>query len=219
MANDIGWGEGACNNEIGWGLAQEYFSCSGAAEAPVGQALMKTGQTTSYRTGDDGDLEAGRDTDFTTLASNNPFGNTNRFTDELGGFTYTNRIVIDWSTYNGLTVLGYYQLLSPLLYTWSQAIDWAYLLTVSTFTTGWRLPNINEVMGLMNWSLSANLNYTPFSIASLSHWSSTTNNNDTASALIVISNSTNSILNYAKTNTRNTYFAVRNFTVTGTTLT
>ena len=54
--------------------------------------LMKTGQTTSYRTGDDGDLEAGRNVDFTTLAENNPFGNTNRFTDELGGQTYTKNI-------------------------------------------------------------------------------------------------------------------------------
>lgn len=196
-----------------------YIKARASAASRSTAKLMKTGQTTSYRTGDDGDIEAGRATSFTVLAENNPFGNTNRFTDELGGTTYTNRIRIDWSTYDGSTVLGYYQLASPLLQTWAQAIDWAYLLTVSTFTTGWRLPNINEVMGLMNWSLSANLNYTPFSIASLSHWSSTTNANDTASALIVISNSTNSILNYAKTNTRNTYFAVRNFTVTGTTLT
>jgi hypothetical protein len=36
--------------------------------------LMKTGQTTSYRTGDDGDLEAGRDTDFLTLDA--PFNYT-----------------------------------------------------------------------------------------------------------------------------------------------
>lgn len=200
-------------------MIQDLYIKARASASRSTAKLMKTGQTTSYRTGDDGDIEAGRATSFTVLAENNPFGNTNRFTDELGGTTYTNRIRIDWSTYDGSTVLGYYQLASPLLQTWNQAIDWAYLLTVSTFTTGWRLPNINEVMGLMNWSLSANLNYTPFSIASLSHWSSTTNANDTASALIVISNSTNSILNYAKTNTRNTYFAVRNFTVTGTTLT
>lgn len=196
-----------------------YIKARASAASRSTAKLMKTGQTTSYRTGDDGDIEAGRGTSFTVLAENNPFGNTNRFTDELGGQTYTNRIRIDWSTYDGSTVLGYYQLASPLLQTWAQAIDWAYLLTVSTFTTGWRLPNINELMNLMNWSLSANLNYTPFSLASISHWTSTTNNNDTASALIVISNSTNSILNYSKTNTRNTYFAVRNFTVTGTTLT
>jgi len=66
---------------------------------PIGATLMKTGQTTSYRTGDDGDLEAGRETNFTTLRRRNPFANLNRFTDELGGQTYTNNIVIDWSTY------------------------------------------------------------------------------------------------------------------------
>ena len=218
MANDIGWGEGACNNDIGWGLAQEYFSCSGGAEAPVGATLMKTGQTTSYRTGDDGDIEAGRATSFTVLASNNPWGNTNRFTDTAGGQTYTNRIRIDWSTYDGSTVLGYYQLASPLLQTWAQAIDWGLALSVSPFTSGWKLPNINELMNLMNWSLSANVNYSPFSIATLSHWSSTTNNNDTASSVIVLSNSTNPVLNYTKTLQRNTYLAVRVFTVTGTTL-
>ena len=54
-----------------------------SSPAPVGATLMKTGQTTSYRTGDDGDIEAGRATDFFTLSTNNPFGNTNRFTDEL----------------------------------------------------------------------------------------------------------------------------------------
>jgi hypothetical protein len=186
--------------------------------APVGATLMKTGQTTSYRTGDDGDIEAGRATSFTVLASNNPFGNTNRFTDELGTQTYTNRIRIDWSTYDGTSVLGYYQLASPLLQTWAQAIDWGLALSISTFTSGWRLPNVNELMNLMNWSLSANVNYSPFSIATLSHWTSTTNNNDTLSALIILSNSTNSILNYSKLLTRNTYFAVRTFTVTGTTL-
>jgi hypothetical protein len=62
--------------------------------------LMKTGQTTSYRTGDDGDLEAGRDTDFFTLDAA-PLHNdgsatlnttTNRFTDTLGGSTYADDI-------------------------------------------------------------------------------------------------------------------------------
>ena len=136
--------------------------------APVGQTLMKTGQTTSYRTGDDGDIEAGRATSFTVLAENNPWGNTDRFTDTAGGQTYTNRIIVDWSTYNGSTVLGYYQLASPLLQTWNQAIDWGLALSIGSFTSGWALPNINELMNIMNWKLSANLNYAPFLIASLS---------------------------------------------------
>jgi hypothetical protein len=187
--------------------------------APVGQTLMKTGQTTSYRTGDDGDIEAGRATSFTVLASNNPWGNTNRFTDELGGSTYTNRIRIDWSTYNGSTVLGYYQLASPLSYTWNQAIDWALALSISTFTSGWRLPNVNELLSIMNWGIAQNLNYAPFSFLSLSHFSSTTSLRSTAAAFVIISNSDSPVLEITKTTARNTIFAVRTFTVTGTTLT
>ena len=59
-----------------------WFNSSGGGAAPstsVGDLLQKTGQTTSYRTGDDGDIEAGRDVDFTTLKADNPFGNTNLF--------------------------------------------------------------------------------------------------------------------------------------------
>ena len=219
MANDIGWGEGACNNDIGWGLAQEYFSCSGAAVAPVGATLLKTGQTTSYRTGDDGDLEAGRATSFTALASNNPFGNTNRFTDEVGGQTYTNRIRIDWSTYDGSTVLGYYQLATAISYTWNQAIDWALALSISTFTSDWRLPNVNEFMNIMNWGIAQNLNYAPFSFLNFSHFSSTTSQRSTTTAFLINSNSDAPIGEFAKATARNTVFAVRTFTVTGTTLT
>jgi hypothetical protein len=197
------------------------FKIGGGASvtpAPVGASVMKTGQTISYRTGDDGDLESGRATSFSVLAANNPFGNTNRFTDVLGGQTYSTKIIIDWSTYNGTTALGYYVLSSPLLYTWNQSIDWAVGLSVGGFTSGWMLPNINQIMNIMNWSISANLNYAPFSIAAISHWSSTTNPNDTTSALIVISNTTNSIINYSKALSRNVYLAARVFTVSGTTL-
>ena len=104
--------------------------------APVGATLMRTGSLTSYRTGDDADTRnEGRATDFFTLATNNPFGNTNRFTDELGGSTYTNNIVIDWSTYDNIggTVLGYY-LGDTSFRTWNDYIDWAIALSVGTFT-------------------------------------------------------------------------------------
>jgi hypothetical protein len=117
--------------------------------APVGATLMKTGQTTSYRTGDDGDLQIGRATDFFTLASNNPFGKLDRFTDELGGQTYTNDIVIDWSTYDGSTVLGYYRISNGVNINWNDAIDNSLLVSIGTFTTGWRLPNIKELYNLI----------------------------------------------------------------------
>lgn len=164
MANDIGWGEGACNNDIGWGIAQEYFSCSGGGEAPVGATLMKTGQTTSYRTGDDGDLEAGRATDFLTLASNNPWGNTNRFTDTLGGQTYSNNIVIDWSTYNGSTVLAYYKG-DTTARSWNAQID-QYLSSTLGGLMGWRVFNAYEALNIMNLERMLNYvyNYAPFNI-------------------------------------------------------
>jgi hypothetical protein len=222
MANDIGWGEGACNNEISWGIAQEYFSCSGSGAAPVGATLMKTGQTTSYRTGDDGDLEAGRATNFTTLATANPFGNTNRFTDELGGSTYTNNIVIDWSTYDGSTVLGLSRVAIATGNTWNQAVDNSLAFSVGTFTSGWRLPNIREIFNLTNYVNNADnlLNYSPLNLASLGkvYWSSTTNLGVTTQAY-VLSNVGLTSLQSKTSSTSFTYFPVRTFTVTGTTLT
>jgi len=99
-----------------------YIKAKASAVSRTTAKLMKTGQTTSYITGDDGDIEAGRNTDFTTLAENNVFGNTNRFTDELGTQTYTNNIVIDWSTYDGSTILGWYRVNNGIDINWAGAI-------------------------------------------------------------------------------------------------
>ena len=272
MANTIGWGEGACNNAIDWGVAQEYFSCSGvnpvdvnvnhvsqgsvesgttldidltdgtnpvtptssslvsnvltielpAATAPVGATLMKSGQTTSYRTGDDGDLEAGRATNFTTLASNNPFGNTNRFTDILGGQTYTNNIVIDWSTYDGSTVLGLSRAVVATGNSWNQAVDNSLAFSVGTFTSGWRLPNIREIFNLLNYVNDQYnlLNYTPLNLSSSGriYWSSTTIIGVTTAAYAF--SNTGFTSQQTKTSSVSfTYFPVRTFTVSGTTLT
>jgi hypothetical protein len=186
---------------------------------------MKTGQTTSYRTGDDGDLEAGRATDFLTLAVNNPFGSTSRFTDELGGTSYANDIVIDWSTYDNIagTVLGYY--CGDVTYrTWNDAIDWGIALTVGTFLTGWRLWNIKEMTNLFNYSTTRAVNYAPFTgltlnIGSSSRyiWTSTTYPTSTTNAF------RSDLASWAlqpqnKANT-NQCVATRTFTVSGTTLT
>jgi hypothetical protein len=219
MANDIGWGEGACNNDIGWGIAQEYFSCSGSGEAPVGATLMKTGQTTSYRTGDDGDLEAGRADSFSVLSANNPFGNTNRFTDTLGGTAYANNIVIDWSTYNGTTVLGYkrtYQ--SNAL--WAASIDGCLTVSIGAFTSGWRMWNILEFINICNFSQSdSNPLPAAFSTPNTYLWTSNTNNTDTTQAYMVALESMITYRRLPKTGAAIPTVAVRNFTVTGTTLT
>ena len=189
--------------------------------APVGATLMKTGQTTSYRTGDDGDLETGRATSFTVLASNNPFGNTNRFTDELGGTTYTNNIVIDWSTYNGSTVLGISRLAIATGNTWNTAIDNSLSYSIGTFTSGWRLANIKEIMNLMNFANDQNnlLNYSPLNLSSSGrvYWSSTTNLAVTTQAY-TLSNIGSISVQTKTTSTSYTYIRVRTFTVTGTTL-
>lgn len=186
------------------------------SDPPVGAILMKTGQTTSYRTGDDGDIEAGRLTSFSVLEKNNPFGNTNRFTDELGTQTYTKNIVIDWSTYNGTNVLGYYRVINGADVTWNTAIDSALALSIVGYTTGWRLPNKREIENIFNYSLSFGISYAPFSFPNLNIWTSTTY---TASTTLAYAHSASWVNLIAKNGLSGRWIAVRTFTVTGTTLT
>lgn len=199
-----------------------YIKATPPASTPLTTAkLMKTGQTTSYRTGDDPNLGTGRATSFSVLAANNPFGNTNRFTDELGGSTYTNNIVIDWSTYDGSTVLGWYRLKRPATgsYTWNQAIDNALTFTIGSYTSGWKLANMMEYLSLVNWgNTPANkINYAPFSLVG-DFWSSTTDANNTANAFYLINSTTLHVFTTGKTAGISSLFN-RVFTVTGTTLT
>ena len=141
----------------------------GGGSTPIGATLMKTNQTVSYRQGDDGDLEAGRETDFFTLASQNPFNTLERFTDELGGQTYTNKIIIDWSTYDGTNVLGYADLLSSD--TWANMISNCNSHTVGTYTSGWRLANIRELYNISNYGVWPHT-YTPINIFNGGAWMS-----------------------------------------------
>lgn len=182
--------------------------------SPVGAKLLKTGQTTSYRTGDDGDLERGRATSFSVLPSNNPFGNTNRFTSELGTQTYTNNIVIDWSTYDGATVNGYHRVITTV--TWNNAIDQSLALSVGTYTSGWRLINRVELLSLHNAELVQGLDYAPFNLP-FTIWTSTSWKFDTTNAFTMSATSTMSIT--AKAGASGNRLSARTFTVTGTTLT
>ena len=78
-------------NITGGKLSSTATLCGGGASISTA-TLMRTGATTSYRTGDDSDTSSeGRATDFFTLAENNPFGTTDRFTDEIGTQTYARR--------------------------------------------------------------------------------------------------------------------------------
>lgn len=200
---------------------ERYIKAVASAVSRSTAKLMKTGQTTSYRTGDDGDIEAGRNTSFTVLAENNPFGNTNRFTSELGTQTYTKNIVIDWSTYDGSTVLGWRRTTNGVDINWNSAIDGALLVSISPFTTGWRLPNFMEMTSLMNLgtTIANSLNYSPFNLSdsTLYYWTSTTAVNTANAYALRVNVST--ITGYAKTTTAShRYIPCRTFTVTGTTL-
>jgi hypothetical protein len=140
-----------------------YIKAVASAASPVGAKLIKTGQTSSFATADDGATQRGRLTNFTTLASNNPFGTTARFTNKTGGSTYATSVAYDWSTYDGSTVLAYYW--GDLAY--RNFANSCTANTSSTFDglTGWYLWNIHEAVNVMNFSLLANfmLNYPPFS--------------------------------------------------------
>ena len=187
----------------------------GGGSTPIGATLIKTNQTVSFRTGDDGSVQAGRATDFFTLASANPFGTTERFTDELGGQTYTNNIVIDWSTYNGTDVLGYARNFQQG--TWNDSIDNSLAYSVGTYSSGWRSSNIKEIINIANYGTASTLNYSPFNFSSALIYSSTGAPNNVNNVLMV-RNVDGEIMDFTKTLTW-PYIPVRNFTVSGTTLT
>jgi len=190
--------------------------------APLNTANpIKTGQTTSYTTGDDGDLQEGRLTDFITLDWNNPFGNTNRFTDELGGQTYTNGIFIDWSTYNQVsqTVIGY-----DSGYFGTSTFDTACSDARSAVIGGfsdWRMLNRQELMRIYSmgngfgWDSSfANLT---IALPVTNYWCSNTRITSSTSAYYLIG-SNGEIRSTGKTSAL--YYRVcRTFTWNGTSLT
>ena len=141
--------------------------------APVGATLMKTGQTVSTNANDDADIEMGRLTNFTTLASNNPFGNNNRFTSKVGTQVYTDSVVIDWSTYNGSTVLAYYYG-DATTRAWTTQLG-QHLTSTFDSLTGWYLFNIYQAMNIMNFDFPSSYlyNYAPFNLTRRYMWVST----------------------------------------------
>lgn len=143
-------------------------------EVPVGAKLMKTGQTTSYATADDGATQRGRLTDRLTLVSNNPFGNTNRFTDKNGLQTYTVKVAYDWSTFDGSTVLAYYYGDMGTTRPWATQLT-QYTSSTIDGLTGWYLTNMQEMINILDWGRLANyqLQYPPFSTNLRYFWVST----------------------------------------------
>lgn len=189
------------------------------AETRTTAKLMKTGQSISYRTGDDGDLQSGRDVDFFTLAENNPFGNTNRFTDEFGGQDYILGIKIDWATFNGSSVLGWG--VYSVGYSWNSAIDYCLAYTLGTFISGWYLPNRDEMLSLIIAQPISFLSYAPFSLSAvLRNLTSTTDPYITSNAEYITGPSQRTgVVSKTTSSSANACMPVREFTVTGTVLT
>jgi hypothetical protein len=180
--------------------------------------LTRTGQTTSYATGDDGDLEKGRGGSFFLLPSNSPFGNTNRFTSDnfSAQTTYTNNIVIDWSTYNGTTVLGYKRTIMATA-NWATQVANCLALSFGGYTSGWRLCNVQEYQNIANYSLSQTFNYAPFNLSTTSYQHTSTTDPGNTNSALKFYNPGGWCLGDNKLNTA-TAIACRTFTVTGTTL-
>ena len=160
----------------------------------IGAELMKTGQSVSVRVGDDGFFKFGRAVDEYILNGLNPFGNPYRFTgvsdsdgytdgvgyfDSLGNPTtkslaLPNNIAIDWSTFDGVNVLGYDVTLRGID-NFNDAIDKALLLQTGGFLSGWRLPNMRAMDNLSIVGGNRRFAMPPLDLSSTNNrlWSST----------------------------------------------
>ena len=185
---------------------------------------LQSGQTTSYATNDDGDLQRGRLVDFNTLPYNNGFGNTNRFTDELGGQTFTNNIIIDWSTWDGGTDVNGY-ILSLNSDSNNTVQNWGTWMAGQPYTTDgfgdWYVVNVSELNTLMNYELSSTLDGYPFNNPTSNNgrfWTSTTSPSNSNVALLKERNSY-LVANANKINFDYNTMWVRTFTWNGASLT
>lgn len=170
----------------------------------------QSGQTTSYFTDDDGDLQLGRLVDFYTLAGTGSdwfFGHTRRFTGITGGYhdgtnyvdvngttttkalAFPETIVLDWSLYDPVSgnLVGWQY--DPFLFTNTDratAITNATGFTTTSFATGWRLMGIKFLAELPNDGVIPYLNYPPFEdFLGVALWSSTTPNSDASKGRIL----------------------------------
>jgi len=128
--------------------------------------LPKTGQTTSYATGDDGDLQKG-------VACPNP-----RFNDNSDGTVNDNFTGLMWT-----------KQISLGSNTWQNALNRIAGMNSGTYSnysyTDWRLPNVNEIRSVINLGVGAPalISGYPFtSVPGAGIWSSTTRASSSAAA-------------------------------------
>jgi hypothetical protein len=173
-----------CIDDAGKTAAVQALICP--APAPIRNTALpiKTGRTTSISAGDDGDLERGRGgANVLTLADNNPYGNTTRFLDPLGGTTFAAGVAIDWAfaDYKNEIVIGWEIALQP------SATLPTHITNSATFTldgkTGWLVPNLKELCSIRGGDNAGGCNYAPFNTAGAG-LSCTSNNAGTSYILL-----------------------------------
>jgi len=131
--------------------------------------VSRTGQTTSYSTGDDGEYQKG-------VAWPNP-----RFTDNGDGTVTDNLTGLIWlKDANCFSFRSWYDALSVC----TELADGECELADGSNAGDWRLPNIKEFQSLIDFSNNTPALPTehPFTNVQSVYWSSTTNVNDTSYA-------------------------------------
>jgi hypothetical protein len=145
-------------------LTQYVWPVRGTTAQPA--PLPKTGQTTSYAAGDDGDLQKG-------VAWPSP-----RFTDNFDGTVTDNLTGLMWAQDANLDGTK----------TWANALTYVNALGLAGYDD-WRLANVNELESLNNAeeaSSAAWLNTQGFTdVQAAIYWTSTTNDNTTTNAWVV----------------------------------
>jgi len=129
--------------------------------------LAVTGQRTSYRTGDDGALEHG--IDWLDMTDDRFQENTELSPDVIIDDTFTN---LEWV---GNTAGSW---------TWADALNYAESAVVDKLDD-WRLPNVNELESLLNYSQNTDIWLESLgfvNIVDASYWTSTTYLGDTSYA-------------------------------------
>lgn len=122
------------------GITRIYFGKTGdkalAPDAAYGEirhsGLLKTGQTTNYYAGDDGAYQTGKEFIYTDHGNGT-------VTDNITGLMWP-KDSSGPGCWNGQTA------------TWTEAIDYCEALDFAGYTD-WRLPNIRELVSLINYGL------------------------------------------------------------------
>ena len=190
--------------------AQTAFVCT-PATTPVNSApILRTGQTISHYSNDDGATQRGRNTDWDTLEYNNSFGNTNRFTDVLGTQVYTNNVVIDWTTFDQISnkVTAYKRTLETATTGNNSVLMAPY--THATFTdwyptNGREFLNICQIGVFIMGDICEWLNYAPFNLPYAPMWAGSAGNRSARMMVYVntgfVSNNVSAVIPFMITRT------------------